>query len=94
MAASTLEAAAQRLVALLSARGVTIATAESCTGGMTGAAITSVPGSSAVYRGGAIVYCNELKEAMLGVPRRILQTCGAVSPECAAAMAKLSLIHI
>lgn len=83
-----LRGAAARLVALLSARGLSAATAESCTGGLAGAAITSVPGASAVYPGGAVTYSNALKEAMLGVPRAVLAEHGAVSAECAAAMAR------
>ena len=83
-----LEMAAANLVALLAARGMSAATAESCTGGMAGAAITSVPGASAVYAGGVISYSNAVKEKVLGVPREILETDGAVSERCARAMAE------
>ena len=78
---------AERLVAALKARGLTCATAESCTGGSVGGAITAVPGSSAVFRGGVISYANEVKRDVLGVPQEILDAHGAVSPECAERMA-------
>ena len=65
----------------------TVATAESCTGGLLGAAITSVPGSSRVYLGGLVVYSNLTKLAELGVPAELLQSIGAVSPQVAASMA-------
>ena len=78
---------AERLVAELKARGLTCATAESCTGGSVGGAITAVPGSSAVFLGGVISYANEVKRDVLGVPQEILDTHGAVSPECAERMA-------
>lgn len=68
--------------------GKTLATAESCTGGGIGAALTAVPGSSAVYKGGIISYCNEIKHKLLGVPEDVLLSCGAVSAPVAEAMAK------
>ena len=67
--------------------GKTLATAESCTGGAIGAAITSVPGSSSVYRGGVVSYCNDIKNQMLGVSLEILEEYGAVSAPVAEAMA-------
>lgn len=79
--------AAEKLVALLKARGVTCATAESCTGGGVGAAITGVPGSSEVYLGGVVSYADSVKHGVLGVPQTVLDTVGAVSSESAAAMA-------
>ena len=82
-----MSSAAERLVSLLTARQMTCATAESCTGGGIGAAITSVSGASAVYKGGIISYANEVKEALLGVPAAVLAEKGAVSSETAAAMA-------
>ena len=85
---SAVESAAAHLVALYAARGLTCATAESCTGGLTGGAITAVPGSSAVFLGGVISYANEVKRDVLGVPQQVLDTFGAVSPETAAAMAE------
>lgn len=68
-------------------RGKTLVTAESCTGGGIGAALTAVPGSSAVYKGGIISYCNALKESVLGVDHQLLETIGAVSASVAEAMA-------
>ena len=79
---------AQNLVELLSAKGLTCATAESCTGGGVGSAITAIPGSSAVFAGGVISYANEVKEKVLGVSRETLATVGAVSSETAAQMAE------
>ena len=77
-----------RLVAVCKARGVTIATAESCTGGLVAARITSVPGSSAVFLGGVVSYANAAKQELLGVPREVLERAGAVSAACAEAMAR------
>ena len=68
-------------------QGKTLVTAESCTGGGIGAALTAVSGSSAVYKGGIVSYCNEITEAMLGVPHDLLEKCGAVSAPVAEAMA-------
>lgn len=79
---------AEKLVALLKARGLTAATAESCTGGGVGSAITSVAGSSAVFAGGVISYSNEVKENVLGVSHEDLIGVGAVSSEVAAQMAE------
>jgi nicotinamide-nucleotide amidase len=69
-------------------RGLTIATAESCTGGLAGARLTSVPGSSDVYVGGIVAYSNGVKESQLGVPAALIARHGAVSAECAEAMAQ------
>ena len=69
-------------------QGQTLATAESCTGGMIGASLTAVPGSSAVYKGGVISYTNEIKEAVLGVDSSVLDREGAVSESVACAMAE------
>ena len=66
---------------------MTCATADSCTGGGVGHAITAVAGSSAVFWGGVISYDNSVKRGVLGVPEEVLATQGAVSSECAAAMA-------
>ncbi|MGN0854908.1 MAG: CinA family protein [Kiritimatiellia bacterium] len=79
---------AEILVALLKARGMTCATAESCTGGGVGHAITAVPGSSEVYWGGVISYDNSVKRTVLGVAEETLATVGAVSHETAAQMAE------
>lgn len=69
-------------------QGRTLATAESCTGGGIGAALTAVPGASNVYKGGIISYCNEIKTKLLDVPEQMLENCGAVSAPVAEAMAK------
>lgn len=68
--------------------GRTVATAESCTGGLLGAALTSVPGSSAWYRGGLVVYANDLKETFAGVPASTIGAHGAVSDPVARALAR------
>ena len=69
-------------------RGKTLATAESCTGGMIGSLLTAVPGASKVYRGGIVSYCDAVKNRMLSVPEALLKTEGAVSAAVAAAMAE------
>ncbi len=79
---------AERLVKVLAERKMTCATAESCTGGGVGYAITAVSGASAVFWGGVISYDNSVKHGVLGVPEEVLATKGAVSSECAAAMAE------
>lgn len=68
--------------------GKTLVTAESLTGGGIGAALTAVPGSSEVYKGGVISYTNWVKENILGVPGEVLETYGAVSAQTAQAMAR------
>lgn len=67
--------------------GKTLVTAESCTGGGIGAAITSVPGSSAIYKGGVISYSNDVKTEILDVSREVLERYGAVSLPVAGMMA-------
>ena len=67
--------------------GKTLVTAESCTGGMIGAALTAVPGSSGVYNGGVICYTNKVKKNVLGVDGEVLSCCGPVSAPVAQAMA-------
>ena len=67
--------------------GLTLGTAESCTGGLVAARLTSVPGSSDVFRGGVVAYEDDVKRALLDVPDGLLRTHGAVSAEVAAAMA-------
>ena len=69
-------------------KGKTLVTAESCTGGWIGKELTSIPGSSEVYKGGIISYTNFVKEFVLGVDRSILEHFGAVSKETAGEMAK------
>ena len=78
---------AREAITLLTAMGRTVAVAESLTGGLVAAALTSVPGASVVVRGGVIAYATELKTALLGVPADLLARHGAVHPEVAAAMA-------
>lgn len=75
------------LLELYMAKGLRIATAESCTGGMVSAAITDVAGSSAVFERGFVTYTNEAKIQMLGVQKDTLDGVGAVSEEVAAQMA-------
>jgi len=72
---------------LLASSSMTLATAESCTGGMLGGMITSVPGSSSYYLGGAISYADDVKGRLLDVPAETIARHGAVSAETAAAMA-------
>ena len=69
-------------------KGKTLVTAESCTGGGIGAALTAIPGSSEVYKGGIISYTNWVKHNLLGVPQELLDTLGAVSGPVAEAMAQ------
>ncbi|WP_337177129.1 competence/damage-inducible protein A [Paludisphaera sp.] len=78
---------ADALVGQLARTGATIATAESCTGGLCASMITAVPGVSTYYLGGVVSYSNRAKVDMLGVPAELIQAHGAVSPEVAAAMA-------
>jgi nicotinamide-nucleotide amidase len=73
---------------LLRGRGATVATAESCTGGLLGGRLTELPGSSAYVAGGAIVYSNAAKRALLGVPADLLEAHGAVSAPVAQSMAE------
>src|SRR5690606_41113393 len=76
------------LLSFLVRRGETIAVAESLTGGLIGATLTSVPGSSAAFVGGVVSYATDLKERLLGVPGDLLAREGAVHPAVAAAMAR------
>ncbi|NCB63739.1 MAG: competence/damage-inducible protein A [Clostridia bacterium] len=73
---------------LLKEKGLTLGTAESCTGGLIAKRITDLPGSSAVFKGGVVSYTNEVKHNLLGVPRELLDEYGAVSPQVAEAMAR------
>ncbi len=79
---------ARRLVEALRAKGKTVATAESCTGGLIGKRITDVSGSSSVYPGGVISYSCEIKRRVLGVDAAILDTTGPVCEAVAAQMAE------
>ena len=76
------------VLSMLRQAGQTVATAESCTGGGLGAALTAVPGSSDVVLGGVIAYANSVKQAVLGVPSELLEADGAVSASVATAMAE------
>jgi len=79
---------AKDVIAALKVGNLTIVTAESCTGGLIGGALTSISGSSDVVYGGFITYANEAKIAMVGVPYGMLKQFGAVSKEVAIAMAE------
>jgi nicotinamide-nucleotide amidase len=72
----------------LHARGLTVATAESCTGGLVGHRLTNISGSSAWFERGVVVYSNRAKQELLGVPEAVLKAHGAVSAPCAEAMAR------
>jgi nicotinamide-nucleotide amidase len=85
--------AAREVLDLCRAKGLTIATAESCTGGLVAAALTSIAGSSAVVDRGFVTYSNDAKETMLGVPRDTIARFGAVSEQTARAMAAGALAH-
>jgi nicotinamide-nucleotide amidase len=78
----------EHVLELCRARGLTLATAESITGGLVAARLVSVAGASDVVLGGVVAYANEVKEAELGVPREVLEAHGAVSAETAEAMAR------
>ena len=84
---------AARVIAANRARGLTVAVAESCTGGLVCGALTDVPGSSDVLDRGFVTYSNEAKRELLGVGESILDTFGAVSVACAWAMAQGALEH-
>lgn len=77
----------EKLISLLAGNNMTLATAESCTGGLISSKITSVPGASSVYVGSAVTYSNEMKQLLLGVSAETLEKYGAVSSQTAAEMA-------
>ena len=81
-----LSALAGELQEIFTRHHLTLASAESCTGGLIGGLLTSLPGSSGYYLGGVISYANEAKERLLGVAPETLETVGAVSEETACAM--------
>ncbi|MFG1295986.1 CinA family protein [Xanthobacter variabilis] len=81
-------AAAEKVLSAFRAKGWTLATAESCTGGLVAGALTAVPGSSDVVDRGFVTYSNAAKSAMLGVPEATLAAHGAVSRQTACAMAE------
>ncbi|WP_237216814.1 CinA family protein [Falsiroseomonas oryziterrae] len=87
---STLDEAAT-LLAALQAKGLTLATAESCTGGLIAAALTAIPGSSATVLAGYVTYSNDAKTRLVGVPATMLATHGAVSDPVARQMAEGAL---
>lgn len=82
---------AQTAVDNLKAAGLAVATAESCTGGLIAAAITSIPGASQAFRYGWVTYCNEAKERLLGVPSTLIEQHTVVSEPVVAAMAEGAL---
>ena len=82
---------AKELYESLKEKGYTVATAESCTGGLIGATLTKVPGMSECYGFGVVTYANEAKEKLLGVKHETLETLGAVSSETACQMAEGAL---
>lgn len=86
-----LQQLAVRLVAKLNAEGLTLATAESCTGGLVAATLTGAPGASAVFRYGWVTYCNRAKQEQLGVPADLIATHTVVSEPVVAAMAEGAL---
>lgn len=79
---------AQRVIEAARERGLRVATAESCTGGLIAATLTDVPGASEVVWGGVVSYANEVKQESLGVSAETLASCGAVSEQTACEMAK------
>jgi nicotinamide-nucleotide amidase len=91
MAGNETRGAADALIASAKAKALKIATAESCTGGLVAAAITAIPGASAVLERGFVTYSNEAKTEMLGVPAELIERRGAVSQEVALAMVEGAL---
>jgi nicotinamide-nucleotide amidase len=89
----TLELRAAALLEQCRLQGIKIATAESCTGGMLAALLTSVPGSSDVFDCSFVTYSNEAKKRMLGVSHELIAEHGAVSRECALAMAHGAILE-
>ncbi|HAQ55955.1 MAG TPA: damage-inducible protein CinA [Acholeplasmatales bacterium] len=79
---------AERLIRILKTNGWTVSTAESCTGGLVAAAITAVPGASAVFYEGVVVYSDEAKTSLLNVASETLFKRGSISEECAGEMAE------
>jgi nicotinamide-nucleotide amidase len=84
---------ARQVIETAAARGLTLATAESCTGGLVAAALTAVAGSSAVVDRGFVTYSNAAKSELLGVPADLIETVGAVSEAVARAMADGAARH-
>lgn len=90
---SALEPRAAALMAAYAARGLKLATAESCTGGLVAGLLTAIPGSSAVVERGFVTYSNEAKTEAIGVPATLVAAHGAVSEPVARAMAEGALVH-
>jgi len=88
MFSSDLRAHAEQLLADARAKGLKLATAESCTGGLIAGLLTEIPGSSDVFERGFVTYSNEAKEEMLGVPAALIRQHGAVSAQVARVMAE------
>src|SRR3990172_1434069 len=86
-------AQAAELLAACRACGETVATAESCTGGLVAATLTAIPGASDVFERGFVTYSNSAKSEMLGVPYWLIERHGAVSDDVARAMAGAALTH-
>ena len=84
---------AKLLLDICAKKQLTLATAESCTGGLVAAAISEIPGSSAVLDRGFVTYSNTAKQQMLGVTPATIDVYGSVSRECAEEMAKGALAH-
>jgi len=91
MFSDQLTQAARDVLAAAQKQKLKLVTAESCTGGLVAACLTSIPGSSAVFERGLVTYSNEAKVELLGVPMALIQTKGAVSEEVARAMAEGAL---
>ena len=83
-----LVALAREVQAAFLAAGLSLATCESCTGGLVAHALTEVPGSSGFFRGGVVCYSNDLKRDLAGVPQAVIEAHGAVSAQVAVAMAE------
>ena len=81
-----------RIGDILKAKKMTLAFAESCTGGLLSHRITNIPGSSEYFKGAVVSYSNEIKRRILGVPDKMINACGAVSPEVVKRMASGVLI--
>lgn len=93
MSANRNYAHAEALLKAAKERGLTIATAESCTGGLIAATLAAVPGASAALERGFVTYSNTAKNELLGVPEALIETHGAVSREVALAMVAGALAH-
>lgn len=93
MFADDIETLARAVVETAASRGLTIATAESCTGGLVSGALTAIAGSSAVVERGFVTYSNAAKVDLLGVPMALIERHGAVSEPVARAMAEGALVR-